>query len=217
MRNRPAGRTLVVALAQIHAAGDIDAIHDLGRVLVGDRHLDAKLSKACNRASGTICTAEAVIAALDASIEVSRDGDSRQWKVAKAKDGEDGKEHPFKLEVIELGLDDDFESITSCIVARDELMQEVVRRAKLPRGGNQKIIWVALGELFREAGAFPPAHAPESLPPGRPCLLLEDAIAKTRDRLTVQADRKTERTRHAITGLINRGLLECREGWIWCS
>jgi hypothetical protein len=55
-------------------------------------------------------------AALDAAIEVSRTGDVREWSLAKAKDGQDGLSHPFKLEVVTMGLDNDGDLITSCVV-----------------------------------------------------------------------------------------------------
>ena len=60
-----------------------------------------------------------LFAALDSAIEVVRTGDQRSWKVAKSKDGEDGKEVPFELEVIHLGIEidgDDMSSITSCVI-----------------------------------------------------------------------------------------------------
>ena len=57
-----------------------------------------------------------LFAALDAAIEVSRSGDFREWRVAKSKDGEDGAAHPFKLEVVDLGLDSDGDPITSCVI-----------------------------------------------------------------------------------------------------
>lgn len=55
-------------------------------------------------------------AALDAAIEVKRSGDDREWSVAKAKDGADGKAHPFKLEVVDMGEDEDGDAITSCVI-----------------------------------------------------------------------------------------------------
>lgn len=55
-------------------------------------------------------------AALDAAIEVKRSGDERQWSVAKAKDGADGKEHQFTLAVVNLGEDEDGDPITSCVI-----------------------------------------------------------------------------------------------------
>jgi len=60
-----------------------------------------------------------LIAALDAAIEVSRNGDQRSWQVAKSKDGEDGAAHPFKLEVMELGIDADGDPVTSCVIKAD--------------------------------------------------------------------------------------------------
>ncbi len=55
-------------------------------------------------------------AALDAAIEVKRSGDDREWSVAKAKDGADGKAHPFMLEVLDMGEDEDGDAITSCVI-----------------------------------------------------------------------------------------------------
>ncbi len=55
-------------------------------------------------------------AALDAAIEVKRSGEDREWSVAKAKDGADGKGHPFMLEVVDMGTDEDGDPITSCVI-----------------------------------------------------------------------------------------------------
>jgi KaiC/GvpD/RAD55 family RecA-like ATPase len=151
--------------------------------------------------------------ALDAVIEVSRDGDRREWRNAKAKDDRDGDSHPFRLEVVELGGDADGEPISSCVVTPEERPADAVRRVKLPQGGNQRIVWDALGAAFREARDFGQAGAPAS----RPCLRLEDAVAKCHGRLPVDSDRQAERIRQAIAGLVARGLLELREGWLWCA
>jgi putative DNA primase/helicase len=156
-------------------------------------------------------------AALDAAIEVCRDGDRREWKMHKSKDGEDGEAHPFRLDVVEVGTDDEGEPITSCVVVPEESTGDAVRRLLPPKSGNQRIIWDALGGLFRAAGCFAPEGAPKELPAGRPCISLDAAIDGTRSRLVCDAKRQTERTQAAITGLINRGLLELREGWLWCA
>jgi putative DNA primase/helicase len=151
-----------------------------------------------------------LFAALDAAIEVSRTGDRREWLVAKAKDGQDGEAQPFKLRVVELGNDDDGEPVTSCVVARDMAGSDI-KRVKLPQGGNQRVVWDALGPLFK-AGVFGKPGAP----PNRPCIELEAAITAAAPRLMVEADRRTERTRAAITGLVTRGLMGCNDGWLWC-
>ena len=78
-----------------------------------------------------------LMAALDAAIEVSRDGDSRQWTVAKVKDGADGNSELFKLKIEMVGLDSDGDAITSCIVEKDYSTASI-KNAKLPQGANQK-------------------------------------------------------------------------------
>lgn len=152
-------------------------------------------------------------AALDAAIEVRRDGDRREWKLHKAKDGDDSIAHPFRLEVVEIGADEDGEPLTSCVVKAEEATGDALRRTLPPKSGNQKIIWDALGELLRKSMSFAEAGAP----PGRPCVRLEDAIEKTRALLVCEPKRQTERARAAVQGLIARGLLNHREGWLWCS
>lgn len=152
-------------------------------------------------------------AALDGAIEVNRTDSRREWSVAKSKDDETGSLHPFRLEVITVGTDDDGEEITSCVAVPDVLMDGAMRRILPPKSGNQKIIWEALGHVLKESPNFGKASAPT----GRPCVTLDDAIQKTRDRLVCDPKRQTERTQAAISGLVARGLLEHREGWIWIS
>ena len=62
-----------------------------------------------------------LFAALDAAVEVSRDGERREWKVAKSKDGADGGNKGFRLTAIDLGLDADGEDVNSCVVAQAEV------------------------------------------------------------------------------------------------
>jgi len=153
-------------------------------------------------------------AALDGAIEVTREGDRREWKLAKAKDGEDGEAHPFRLEVVEVGEDEeDGEPITSCIVVPEQSAADAMRRALPPKSGNQRVIWDALPDVFKKS----PTYGQAGAPPTRPCVRIEEAIEKTRGRLVCDPKRQTERTQTAITGLVNRGLLEHREGWLWLA
>ena len=153
-------------------------------------------------------------AAMDAAIEVSRTGDRREWKVFKSKDGQDGEAHPFRLRVVNLGQDEHGDEISSCVVdsAGEALDDDAAApMVRLPKGGNQRIVYDALGPLFRESTARGRAGAP----PVRPCLTLDEAIAGTRERLAVEPKRRNERARQAITGLIAAGVLGSNEGWLW--
>jgi putative DNA primase/helicase len=150
-----------------------------------------------------------LFAAMDAAVEVSRDGDRREWRVGKSKDGADGDTHPFKLTVELLGADEHGDPITSCVVVPDTAARDV-RAVKLPQGGNQKVVLNALRPLFTDG-----ERGKAGAPPLARCLELEAAVTVAASALPVPADRKSERAREAITGLIARGVLSCAEGWLW--
>lgn len=150
-----------------------------------------------------------LFAAMDCVLEVSRTDDVREWSMAKAKDGSDGQTHTFRLEVVELGEDEDGDTVSSCIVKADHA--PVSKRPQPPKGGNQRIVFDVLQPVFREAYHFGKAGAPAM----RPCITLNDAINAARERLTVDPKRRTERTRQAITGLVASGVLGCNEDWLW--
>ena len=150
-----------------------------------------------------------LFAALDAAVEVSRDGERREWKVAKSKDGQDGDAQPFKLQIETLGTDDYGDAVTSCVVVRDTAVQDV-RAVKLPQGGNQRLVLDALRPMFKDGATGKPGA-----PPLVRCIELEDAIATAAGHLTCETFRRTTRAREAITGLVARGVYGCNEGWIW--
>ncbi|MDO9597255.1 MAG: AAA family ATPase [Azoarcus sp.] len=152
-----------------------------------------------------------LFAALDACIEVTRNDDRRDWKISKSKDGEDGICHPFRLAVVEIGIDEDGDAVTSCAVEPDSLPAGGVRRAALPGGGNMRLAYDAISALLKDAKAYGMATAP----PGRPCVELEAALVAVSDRLPVEPKRKRERAQLAITNLTTRKNIDHMDGWIW--
>lgn len=152
-----------------------------------------------------------LFAAMDAAVEVSREGDRREWKVAKAKDGADGDAHAFRLEVETLGTDDYGDPVTSCTI-RVDTSEEDVKRVKLPQGGNQKLVYEGIRDLFKD-GKTGKTGAPML----RPCIELEAAVTAGALSLTCEQHRRTTRAREAITGLVSRGVLGLNEGWLWMA
>lgn len=152
-----------------------------------------------------------LLAALDAVLEVTRHDERREWRLAKAKDGEDGKAHQFRLDVVELGEDAEGYAITSCVIEPEVSSADAVRKAAPPGGGNQRIAWDALGELLRASPDFGKGDAP----PSRPCVSLAAALDAIAPRLPLEPKRQRERAQQAITGLIGRGCLAHFEGWLW--
>lgn len=213
------GAGLVVVDTLNRAASGIDenSAADMGQVIDNAKALQAELGglvllvhHSGKDVSRGLRGHSSLHAALDAAVEVCRNDASRSWKVLKAKDGEDGVATQFRLEVVGLGADEHGDPVTSCVVAPDESASEV-RSVRLPQGGNQRLVLEALRPLFRQSHDFGKGGAPEV----RPCLNLELVLPDLRECLAVPQDKKTSRTREAVVGLVNRGVLGLSEGWIW--
>lgn len=153
-------------------------------------------------------------AALDGAIEVTKNGASRQWTVGKSKDDKDGGTNPFKLEVVNLGVDEDGDAITSCVVDFDGCNPtDGYRRIIPPKAGNQKIVWEGISGLLATSKELGKGRALT----GRPCVRVDDAVSQLHGCLACESKRQSERIRAAITGLVSRGLLMLQEGWIWAA
>lgn len=90
-------------------------------------------------------------AAADAEIEVVRDATGRSLQLTKSKDGEDGTRWGFALDVVELGLDEDGDPITSCVAVEAEL--PVAARVGKPLGPNEVIVNDVIQEFAKAQSA----------------------------------------------------------------
>jgi hypothetical protein len=95
--------------------------------------------------------------AVDAQIAIKRDAqDNIIAAVEYMKDGPQGAELASRLEVVELGFDDDGDTITSCIVVPVEGAATPTRKAARPKlAKGAKIALRALHEAIGECGAVP--------------------------------------------------------------
>lgn len=87
-------------------------------------------------------------AAADAELEVTRMPAGRMLRTSKQKDGEDGLEWGFDLEVVGIGQDEDGDPITSCVVREAELpaVQQVGRMTR-KLGRWEKHVMAVLQEM----------------------------------------------------------------------
>jgi putative DNA primase/helicase len=213
----PAGAVVFIdTLNRAAPTADENSSKDMGEILEGAKRLQDLIGGLVvlvhhtgkNTAAG-LRGHSSLFAALDAAVEVSRNGDRREWRVAKSKDGEDGDAHQFRLQVETLGMDDYGDPVTSCTVQADTNATDI-QHAKVPQGDNQKLVYEGIRGLFKD-GAIGKAGAP----PLRPCIELEVAVAAGTARLTCPSDKRTSRARLAITGLVSRGVLGLNEGFLW--
>jgi putative DNA primase/helicase len=213
----PAGAVVVLdTLNRAAPTADENSSRDMGEILEAAKTLQSLtgglvllVHHTGKNAAAGLRGHSSLFAAMDAAIEVSRDGDRREWRVAKSKDGQDGNTHAFKLQVETLGTEKTGEAISSCVVIRDAAA-EAVQRVKLPQGNNQRVVLDTLRPMFKDGTTGKPGA-----PPLRPCIELEAAVSAGAAKLTCPTDRRATRTRAAITGLVVRGVFGCNEGWLW--
>lgn len=154
-------------------------------------------------------------AALDAAIEVARPINGRTWTVTKAKDGEDGKQVPFKLDLHTLGQDSDGEDITSCSVSPDMSMIFVKPE---PKGAQQIMALKALKSALSKVQQPQPVNC---CPSGTPCMRVEDAVdAIAKELMTTLQSKRKNRARALINsltvgGYIGSGIDPDGEAWCW--
>lgn len=184
-----------------------------GGLVIAVHHLGKDPTRGARGHSSLYAACDTVIAVAKAGslITVSTDGAVG----GKSKDAEP-VEHTAELARVVLHtMDDGYEISGACVVEQEAAPRRALPRQ--PKGGNVKIVWDKLGAMLRDAGDVRPADAPDSLPVGRPAIRLDDAIEKIGPDLPVEARRRTERMRYAITALMNAGQIEHVEGWIWAK
>jgi hypothetical protein len=90
-------------------------IHELtGAMIILIHHAGKDASKGARGWSG-------LRAAADAELEVVRESTGRALRLTKSKDGEDGMAWGFDLEIITVGVDEDLDPITSCVVIEAQM------------------------------------------------------------------------------------------------
>lgn len=222
------GALIVVdTLAQASPGIDENSSQDMGLVIAGLQRLQSltgglvlgvhHMGKDTTRGARGHSS---LYAACDAVLAVTAGPQGHSVNTAagdggKSKDAEPIS-HTFDLARVVLRTLDDGAEITGAAVVEHEYVA-VKDLPKVPQGGNQRIVWDALGAEFRKAGDGRPQGAPTELPDGRPAVRLEDVIESLAAGLTCEPKRKVERARSALAALINRDLIRQVEGWIWCK
>lgn len=88
-------------------------------------------------------------AAADVEIEITRNDALRTAKVTKQKDGEDGQHWCFVLDTVTLGVDEDDDLITSCVVNYD-VPQDILTPRKEPKGEWQQLVVAVVNEFAQD-------------------------------------------------------------------
>jgi hypothetical protein len=114
------------------ALGHCKRLHELtGALVVLIHHSGKDASKGARGWSG-------LRAAADAELEIVRDGNARAIRLSKNKDGEDGLQWGFALDIVQLGVDEDLDPVTSCVVVEADIPVGGVSDRKL--GAVEKVV-----------------------------------------------------------------------------
>lgn len=211
-----AGLLVIDTLNRAAPGADENSSKDMGQIIANLKVLQESIGGAVlvvhhtgKDVSKGLRGHSSLFAALDAVIEVKRDG-GREWSVAKSKDDADGEKRAFTLQIVDVSNDEDGEPVSSCVVAHDEAAAEV-SRVKLPQGKHQRIVMDVLAKPFRESRDFGKGDAPF----GRPCIELDAAISIAAAHIPCEEKRRNERAKAAITGLVANGIYGAKDGWLW--
>ena len=212
------GVLIIDTLAQAMPGADENSSEGMGLALAGVKHLQQLVggvvllvhhhgkdtTKGMRGWSG-------LHGAMDAVIEVFRVNDQRSWKTSKSKDGADGTTHSFRLETMNVGIDEDGGTVTSCIVAAESSGTASI---PTPRGKNQRLALSVLSELLDNAD---PGDWPAEVPTGQNAILKDDLCKEVALRLTCQLNQRRRNALTAIHGLEESGTVCSARGWIWIT
>jgi hypothetical protein len=181
--NENAGEDMGLALKNARAIGDA-----VGAAVILVHHSGKDASKGARGWSG-------LRAAADAELEVLRVEGTRWIRTTKQKDGDDEGQWGFKLEVVNIGVDEDDDVITSC-VAIEAAPPEGGARGKLARapGKWEVAILEALAELQVGGGRIQLAD------------LIAASVAKREDLSDEDITVRNSNAKRSIKGLAAKGL-----------
>lgn len=138
--------------------------------------------------------------ASDAEIGITRLDDNRTATVEKLKDGEDGGAFGFRLQTIAIGMDEDGDVISSCVVEHCEATNTLRRAKKM--GPNEERVWAAVLDLQK----------PGSDSVGVEQIITAAVEATPFDGAGGKRDQRRMRMGRALDNLITNGKLKVEGG-----
>ena len=162
----------------------------------------------------------ALMPAVDFLARLDGKDDQRHLKIEKNKDGPDGQAFRYRLEVVEIGLDDEGDMVTSCVANFDfegQKRSKDNRKRPSPASQSDKAL-----EQLRELvirGASVKAKALDGIPDGVDVVTIEEwQAACERKRLSVvtaKEDSERKAFERACKHLEQAGWVGRTGEWVW--
>ena len=142
-------------------------------------------------------------AAMDTVLEVSSISETnKQWAVEKSKDSQDGGVYKYQLKEMILGLDEDNQQITSCVVKSGEYLSFI--KAK-PSGKNQLMAYKQIESQLVHSLIKGLCSTEQE----QPLLELEDAIDQVaKGFISTEKSKRRNQAKNVLQNLIANGFIK---------
>jgi hypothetical protein len=201
--NENAGEDMSLVLSRVHALQKVT-----GALILLVHHSGKDTSRGLRGWSGLLGAADAVFA-----VEKDQSG-LRQVAIEKLKDGEGDGKYGFRLRSVHLGVDEDGDPITSCVVEQCDELIELKHRARKndaptvqPPAKAVDARLTGAGKDQKSAFEYLKLRCEEH---GEMGYERQDVVAKVGDwckRDGWKQSRITDKGREVVDGLIKRGVL----------
>ena len=131
----------------------------------------------------------------------------------KSRDGASGETFAFELTVVDLGMDEDKEAITTCLVEPVNTPPPSNKR-KEPVGRNQQVVWQTLKDVLAESGEIMPETS--AIPKGVRAATFEAVCSRAVPKFPgMTAWRAKDRISQALVGLQAARFVGCQGEYVW--
>lgn len=151
-----------------------------------------------------------LLGSLDASLEVRHSNGVRSWVPGKNKDNGKAALQGFDLTVVDIGVDEDGDLVTSCVVTPVGVVEDPTKKPS-PIGKLQRFVFSVLDILVTTKGD----QFIEPLSNGAPTVLTEAALDACMESYPDKEKARRNRFRDAIMGMVERGVLGGTPDRIW--
>lgn len=218
----PVGLIVVDTLNRVLAGGDENSPMDMGALIYNVQRIA--------EATGCFCLIvhhcgknedrgarghSSLKGAADLEISVSNNDGARMLRVEKLKDGQDGVSYGFRLEVVDLGEDDDGDPVSSCVVVPTEgAPAKAEPRRRL--SNTETLGLQTLREVLGEHGEQLPQTS--TIPGGVTGAKLEPWRTRFYLRYgTEKGDTASKAFRRAKEGLLGKKLIAISDPYVWMT
>ena len=211
-------------LARVMAGGNENAAEDMGMLVINcDKisqttgahvcliHHSGKDETKGSRGSSSLR------AAVSSEIEIKKSGEISVATVTKQREMEIDGEFAFKLEVVDIGINDRGKKVTSCVVQEVDNSHVTEKRKRSPRGANPKILLKAMKQLGASGklNTLPVKVNGFELPADCKGISIDDFYVEAKGKISCESKHKRTRFNDAISSLVGDEFIGLEDDYLW--